>query len=246
MLKELSITYLSSSELLTTSERINVIISEALSEQPFVTRISGVMKTDIGKLQESMGKDKSSVYTGKMAGKDAERDAAFLALRDFAKANANRSDNQVSTAANVIINRIKKHGWTLYSLGYSDQTANLNLLFEDLDAPDAVSAMQVIGADSWYADLKNAQAEFENTYKEKVSSEAQEDYLRLREAFTVLGRHLNVLLDTIGLLQELDETGNIDTVVQQINEVITDVMTTARARRTRQTGDEAETPALPE
>ena len=246
MLKELSITYLSSSELLTTSERINVIISEALSEQPFVTRISGVMKTDIGKLQESMGKDKSSVYTEKMAGNDAERDAACLALRDFAKANANRSDNQVSTAANVIINRIKKHGWTLYSLGYSDQTANLNLLFEDLDAPDAVSAMQVIGADSWYADLKNAQAEFENTYKEKVSSEAQEDYLRLREAFTVLGRHLNVLLDTIGLLQELGETGNIDTVVQQINEVITDVMTTARARRTRQTGDEAETPALPE
>jgi hypothetical protein len=193
-----------------------------------------------------MGKDKSSVYTEKMAEKDAERDAAFLALRDFAKANANRSDNRVSTAANVIINRIKKHGWTLYSLGYSDQTANLNLLFEDLDAPDAVSAMQVIGAEGWYADLKNAQAEFENTYKEKVSGEAQEDYLRLREAFTVLGRHLNVLLDTIGLLQELDETGNIDTVVQQINEVITDVMTTARARRTRQTEDEAETPALPE
>ena len=219
MLKELSITYLSPSELLTTSERIDAIISEALSDQPFVTKISGVMKTDLDNLQESMGKDKSSVYTEKLAGKDAERDAAFLALRDFAKANANRSDNQ---------------------------TAALNLLFEDLDAPDAVSAMQVIGADSWYADLKNAQAEFENTYKEKVSSEAQEDYLRLREAFTVLGRHLNVLLDTIGLLQELCETENIDTVVEQINEVITDVMTTARARRTRQTEDEAEIPAVPE
>ena len=246
MLKELSITYLSPSELLTTSERIDAIISEALSDQPFVTKISGVMKTDLDNLQESMGKDKSSVYTEKLAGKDAERDAAFLALRDFAKANANRSDNQVSSAANLIIGRIKKHGWTLYSMGYSDQTAALNLLFEDLDAPDAVSAMQVIGADSWYADLKNAQAEFENTYKEKVSSEAQEDYLRLREAFTVLGRHLNVLLDTIGLLQELCETENIDTVVEQINEVITDVMTTARARRTRQTEDEAEIPAVPE
>ena len=246
MLKDLSITYLSPSELLTTSERIDAIISEALSDQPFVTKISGVMKKDLDNLQESMGKDKSSVFTEKMAETDAKRDATFLALRDFSKASANRSDNKVSAAADLIINKIKKHGWTLYSMGYSDQTAALNLLFDDLDAADAVSAMQVIGADGWYTDLKNAQAEFENTYKEKVSTEAREDYLRLREAFSVLGRHLNVLLDTIGLLQELGETENIDTLVEQINEVITDVMTTARARRTRQTEDEAETPAVPE
>ena len=243
MVKDLSVSILSYSELLTTSERIDQIVSETFTEYPFMMKLSGQVKDDVKDMTGSLGKDRTSAFTEKLAEMDAGRDSAFLALRDLAKASVNRSDAQVSAAAQVIINKIKNRGQTLYALGYSDETTALNMLFNDLDAPDVTAAIQTIGAESWYADLKNAQAAFENTYNDKVSSEAQEDYLRLREAFSKLGRHLSLMLDAAGLLQELGEPENIDAVIEQINEVITDVMTTARAHKTRQTEEESEVPA---
>lgn len=76
-------------------------------------------------------------------------------------------------------------------------------------------------------ELKHAQAAFEKTYNNKVSSEAAEDYPIIREAKNKLSKHLSILLDNVNILVELDEASIKDQTIEKLNEIITDVMTTA-------------------
>ena len=78
MVKDLSVSILSYSELLTTSERIDQIVSETFTEYPFMMKLSGQVKDDVKDMTGSLGKDRTSAFTEKLAEMDAGRDSAFF------------------------------------------------------------------------------------------------------------------------------------------------------------------------
>jgi hypothetical protein len=152
---------------------------------------------------------------------------------NFVNACTRRKKEEVATAAGLLTELIRKHGWTLYGFANPQESAALNLLFKDLDQPKAAEAIQRIGAESWYADLKEAQTAYESLYQNKVSTEAQESYPLVRDAKFKLGRHAQLLIECIGSLHEAEPTPELAKAIDQINQVITDVMTPVRARQTR-------------
>jgi hypothetical protein len=221
-------------ELMTTAGRTLTAVAPVTSQEPFLQKIATKIEEDKNELEVALNRERGSEYTQQLMARDSGRDNAFTAFRDYVKACTRRSQPEIVDAAELIVNAIRKQGWTLYLSGYARETASLNMLFNDLSSHELTAAIQTIGAQLWLDDLKAAQTAFEETYQTKVSTETQIDYPALRDAKMQLGRHLNTLLDCIQILLCLGETETYEPIANQLNEIITDVMTSARARRTRE------------
>ena len=98
----------------------------------------------------------------------------------FAKANASRSKPKIAAAGALIYGIFETRGLTLYRFGYNQQSAAMNLLIEDLSAPEAIQALATINAASWFDDLIVAQEEFEQIVSNKSEFEAQQDVSPVR------------------------------------------------------------------
>lgn len=233
MLHELSLVLLLPAELLTLASRLIQVCKGALMATPFIQKLLALCEQDRDEMEKVLARVRNSGYTQQLFARDEARDGAFVALRDLVKASVSRALPEVRQAGELISERIKKYGFSLHRLGYTQESTQLQLLIHDLDQSPATEALKTLGAESWYADLKTAQVSFEETYQHKVAVEAQEDFPLLREAKAKLGRHLQLLLDCVGLLEEINESPEIPLIVEKLNMVITDVMTPARARKKR-------------
>ncbi|MCI0513029.1 DUF6261 family protein [candidate division KSB1 bacterium] len=233
MLNELSTTLLLPAELKTTSERIIHIVRESITTEPFVDEVITTIETDKKQLDEALLHDRTNEYTKVLLGKDLTRDNAYVSVRDLAQACTRRLNPDEAKAGELIIDIIRKHGWQLNRLPYAQESAELNLLFVDLDAPAAAAALKTIGGETCYTDLKKAQAEFEKTYNQKVSAQTKEDYPYLAQARNKLSQHLQILLGCIEILMEIRGPEKYKVGVDKLNAVITEIMAIARARKTR-------------
>lgn len=234
MLNELHTTFLSYEELNTIAGRISGTVGGHIADYPFLGELKGLLETDIVNLGAALNRDRTSEFTALIGQGDSQRDSTFIAFRDYIKACSSRRVLEVAAAGEYLTNIVKKHGWTLYARTYTEETAALKALFAELDGAEAATAMQTLNAAPWYDDLKAAQAAFEETYNNKITAEAQADYPLLRETRSSIIRHLTALLDFIRVLGEVNASGAYATMVEQLNEIINDVMTVARARRTRE------------
>lgn len=232
MLMDFSVSLLFPTELRTLVRRI-VQITRELGLDGFFQKLLQLIGQDEKDLESVLVRQRESEFTPLLTNADNDRDEAFIAFRNFVNACSRRKNGDVATAASLLTELIRKHGWTLYGFANPQESAALNLLFKDLDQPKAAEAVQRIGAESWYADLKEAQVAYETLYQNKVSTEAQENYPQLRNAKFKLGRHAQLLTECIGTLYEAEPTPELAKAIDQINQVITDVMTPVRARQTR-------------
>jgi len=114
------------------------------------------------------------------------------------------------------------------------ESAALKLLFNDLSTPEATAATETIGAQTWLDDLKNAQTDFEETYQTRISATPVTDFPLLRETKVKLGRDLAALLETLRILAGMDADNTFGPITTKINNVIGDIMTTVRGRKTRE------------
>jgi hypothetical protein len=87
-----------------------------------------------------MNRERSSEFTTIMLEKDRIRDEEFMAFRHYVNAYTKKRTPELKAAAQAIAKIIRKHGWTLYSLGNLQESMALDLLFQDLDKPEATTA----------------------------------------------------------------------------------------------------------
>lgn len=186
-----------------------------------------------------------SEHTALLAVRDDSRDGAFVGLRDFVKAFVSSGSPEKAAAGELLVEIFRSRGWSIFSLGYSAETSQLNVLVNDLETPEAQAALTTIGATVWLDDLKTAQGEFETAYQEKVAAQAGEDYQPIRDGRRQVARYVAALLSYVDLQSDLNPV-QFGPVVDKIDEVIVDVVTVARARRTRggNEGDEGTLPAV--
>jgi hypothetical protein len=136
---------------------------------------------------------------------------------------------------------IEARGARLYSYGYTEETAQLNGLLDDFQSPKAEAATAVIGAAFWVTTLAQAQRDFESLYRQKVETEATQDLPRIQASRDELTRNLSRLLVYIETNLELNPE-KYQPVAEKIDEVIVDVMTIARTRKTKQNENKPKPP----
>ena len=248
LLERFSPSLLTNTELPAVSERISDAVGRALPENTHVQQLLSVLAADIENLEAALSRRRISSFTEQISQLDEARDDAFIGLRDYAKASTRRSNQQVADAATVILEMIQERGVNLHRLGYSDQTTELNILFDNLSTTEAEQTLAQMNGTSWFEDLQTAQANFEAAMRERANVESQENPPRLGPARTRLQRRLDAVLLTVEVLHDYAQTQSDEEslkrakdLIAEINELINSAMVIARARKSRDEGNRDDT-----
>lgn len=238
MIQNLSTSYLLTSELKITAQRITDVVAQSFPGETIVQQLVHLIREDVDLLEQATARTRTNEFTAELAARDEERDAAFVAFRNYAKAISGRQSPNLAQAGRLIFGLIETRGMSLHRLGYSQQSAALNELFDDLATPEAVQAIDVMQGQAWYDELRHSHTLFENTYQEKVNVESQQDLPHVHTIRKNLSNSLVTLLGVLDAVQRIsvggDRESETDQLVARVNAITSEIDSSARARRTRQ------------
>lgn len=244
-MKNFPFSILNSNELYTASNRIVNASKGSLGSDPFTSTLCLHIGQGNSDLAKGLGKSLNSEFTPVLLVRDQERDDDFIGLRDYVS-SCSHSKNPIQAAAGRSIMSIFDNvGRSIYYLGYNEETAKLNTLFEALETSSAQQAIKTIGATERFEELKNSQEEFEKTYQSKIETESAINYPLVKDAKVRITKYLKTLLYYIDTNSDLD--GAIFGAAKEaINQIITDTIAIAHSRATRieNAEDKEDKPAL--
>jgi len=236
MLNNLHTSLLLPAELAEAADKyFRVIVEEKLSD-PFVDKVTALLNKGVNQLKESLTAVRVNALIDSVAAADAVRDDSYIGFREVVDAAKRRRNDKVQKAHEVIWPIIKKAGTMLYSEGYTQQSGKLKALFKELDKAKNQSYLAALNADGYYAELKQAEASFQKLYDQRLNEEGKKDYPTLSEAKKATIPYMNILLDAINIL-EVTAPGTHTALIGKMNAITTEVMSTARARKTRKEGE---------
>ncbi|MEO9850309.1 MAG: DUF6261 family protein [Reichenbachiella sp.] len=234
MLKNLRTSLLLPAELAETVNAYLKSIQETIPDEPFIGKITAMLNEDLNQLNQAITAVRQNALVDDVAVSDAIRDDIFIGFRDLVDAYKRRRDADLQKAHKKLWNVIEKAGTTLYYLGYTDQSGKLEALFAEFDQVEYQEALTTLNILDVYSELKQAQADFTDLYDQRLSADAGLDYPTLKEAKGRIVPHVNSLLNAIAILHETEPERHAG-LVEKLNVITTQVMSSARARKTRST-----------
>lgn len=130
----------------------------------------------------------------KLSKADHERDAAFIALRDYCKVFEHYHIPNKARAARKITDLIRVVGWKMYNEGYSEENRKVNLLLKELRSDKYKALVNMIDAHAMIQGLAKTQKLFEKLYEQEVFDVNAADYPEIREAKKDVGDYLEALI----------------------------------------------------
>lgn len=229
--------------MLTPAELTQTVVAfiQALPEtegaDPLVIRLKAALNEDVKILNKAITAVRVNVKVEDVAEADSFRDDQFLTFRDMVHGQRRKKEEAIQMAYSLIWPVIEKAGTRLHTLGYTEQSGKLSALFEELDMADKQEALETLKVADLYAGLKEAEQAFVEMFANKLSAEQALNYPTLKEAKTRLFPHITTLF---GVLEFLGEEGDAYALsrVPGFNSIISAIMTTAKARKTRSESDE--------
>jgi hypothetical protein len=231
-MKPVHYTYLKPIEIHSLSIRVQPIIAEGTPGDALIPAFLPDLKTHTDALSAALGIDRASEFTLRLQTTDGERDTRFVGFRDFIAAQVNHPDETIARAAITIDAILETRGKRLYNYGYAEQSSQLNGLLNDLESPQAQQALETLNAAVWLTPLKEKQSEFESLYQQKIANAATSEAPLVTASKNKVIHYLNGLLFYIDFKAE-KEPALFNPMIEKIDEVITDMMSVARARKTR-------------
>lgn len=207
-------------------------IEDSGLENPFISGIVTLLTADLTKLNQAITAVRINQLVDDVAEADAIRDDLFIGFRDMVDTHKRRRDPALIAAYEVVWPLIEKAGVSLYKLGYTAQSGQMEALFAELDNPDQQAAIATMNATGIYAELKQAQADFTALYQSRLNADSDMNYPTLGEAKSVTIPHVNALLDSIDILDQM-EPDTHTALIDKLDVITSSIMSTARARKTR-------------
>ena len=167
-----------------------------------------------------------------LAAKDLLRDNAFLAFRSYLEACSYRADEGWHDAANTLMDMIRKYSWSAQMEGYKAETSILNSIVDECEQkyPELITLLK---AEDWLANLKTHQAAFAEVHNQVLTTSNSSDpnQVDTRPELMVAVRKLLNMVD----IQSDNNSDNseLSALLNAVNQLIAEVMTTARAAQTR-------------
>lgn len=228
-------------EIHTFSIRILPIIESLMPADAFLAEIKPIVEQKTTDLSIAIGTNRSSKFTPILMGRDNNRDLRFLGFRNYVITYTYHIDENMVQAAQVLEKIIQTRGFSLHTYGYAEETSSLKSLIEDLKTPAAKKAIATINAQPWVESVESAHKDFEEIYQQKVATEAGEDLPQATATRKELIRYLTRLLSYLDINSEI-KAEKFNPVVEKLDEVIVDMMTIARSRKSRANSAKDEAP----
>ncbi|GAA5484700.1 DUF6261 family protein [Haloferula sargassicola] len=239
-------TLLTTEELTTAALRLAAIYGPLLSGQTLLEKIGEAIEQDRAAIVLAASRKSGSDFTGLLKEGDTLRDAAFVALRDFVGSWAKNpiATAEQSAAAARLQEIFDHHGNTLHRLGYNRQSGKMEELIEDLQSSVSTADLVTLSLTPLFAQMEQAQTAFEGLKADKAATEGGLELPTIAEHRPRLERHLNLLLSNLATWNDLDPTPALTQAIGPMDEVITQLMAPALARRTKiKSTTEGENPA---
>ena len=238
MLKKLRTSFLLPAELSEIIKSYIQVVRDTGISHDFLNVVISLLLVDIENLKGAILAIRLNKLVQEVAQADAVRDDLFLSFRDVIDAAKRRQNPAFVEANKLVFPTIEKAGTRLYQLGYIEKSGKLDALIEELQKDEYQQALITMKVDDVFAELVEAQTKFITLYADRLKEESNLDYPTVDEAKRKTVPHVNIFLGTISILQEV-EPETFDALVGKINVVTTEIMATARARKTRSDNEAA-------
>lgn len=227
MLKQFSHSLLTSEELVVIAERLMQAVSTTTHKDILGNRIKKT--TDASNvLSEALNEGLSNVHASRVQQADLLRDDAFQAFKYGVLSASYRTEPSIKKAGEKLVEVVRKRGFSLYNLGYIAQSEAMRSLVEDL-GKYAVEISHA-GVADLLEEMLNAHENFDQIYHEKTTENTKNETPQVVVWKTELSKQITLFLNHVELLEEDKEEG-VNTLVDKLNSVITDMMQEAKERQ---------------
>ncbi len=160
-------------------------------------------------------------YSGKgelVAEADRKRDVLFSKMKKFLDGYRQIETMPNAQAADELYHTFKDFGLGLYRLNYARETAQLNKLIEELKKVENTEKLEALNLTDFFAQLKNAQTNFEKLYNEQAEDNA--DLHHIPSATEIRKNLEEALRDYFGLLTAMRNVSGWELIYEEINELV--------------------------
>lgn len=232
MIVKLRTSFLMPAELSETTSKYVKATEEVNVQEPYVLKLLGLLKEDVSFLNKSLTRQRANSKIDSLNEADAVRDDLLIAFRDLIDIGKRRQNPAIVEAYQLTWPVLESTGLRIYRLGQTEKSGKLAALFEVLDQSSYQEALTTLNAAELYAELKTAEAQYLAIYSERVIEDGDRDTPTMEEAKRITVPHVNIFLGVLSTL-EVFEPEVYDALSVRINSITAEIMTIARARKTR-------------
>ena len=228
MLHQISYSLYSAKSLYDLAKQIHQIVLESHPNHPMLAPFLDTLQNSMDKAVSALGKRTANPLTSQIKGADSNRDDAFVAFRDHVRAGLRRLNDNYRQASEQINQVLEENDLRLYVFGYAEQSAALARLFTELEKAENQQALGVLQAKAWVQELKEAQQVFEQLYAKRIETGAEAERITETEAKKELTAALQILVQTLGVLEAMGSPESIFKTIKQLNILIDQAQATVR------------------
>ncbi|TAJ12447.1 hypothetical protein DMA11_12885 [Marinilabiliaceae bacterium JC017] len=226
-MKKIAFYLFSSNALYTFIKRALALIEEkdptALGLAVFVNKAKALFNN----FDSALKRDMVDPLTVKVNDADQTRDNRYIGLKNYVNACRYRESEAWQQAAEQIGRAFERYGSELYRMSNAEESAAIRNLVNDLNTEPLLTACNTIEADPWISELIVAQESFTVLEQQRVS-QTDKNTFTLRETRKPLVTALRSLLKMVELQQQATENAELDLLVEQLNNLISQSMTSVR------------------
>lgn len=232
MIQSTNLALFPSEELYSFVKKSVILIEEKKTTVPAVEPFLSNTKTRLEDYKIALDREAKNPLVKIRSQKATNQIDAFMALRKQAESASTRKKAGVAEAADVIIETIRKYGWTIQRLGQKTRLTQLDGLIYELKTK-YTAQVATIGARELVEELEQAQADFLEADTNVVRSENNSSEPTVIETRQPLTETIRQLFQIISLQEVAAPSANVIALIASLNELITASLATVKASDTR-------------
>lgn len=221
-----------SNEFFTFSKNAVTVVDSKKTAIPAVVPFLSVSQVRLANFADALERESRNPLVQVRSKMHGYRVDAFLAFRNLCESASSRRKAGVSDAAQVLINLIRKYGWSAQLLGKKAATANLSGLITELQEKYRAE-VTLIGGVELLAELVEAQTDYEKADNDVLQSESENTEPTVAETRPLLTEALRQMFQIISLQETAAPSADVTALIALLNELITSSLSTVKASDTR-------------
>ena len=187
---------------------------------------------------------RESSYSPEIQALDTLRDNNFKGIHLVISGYMKHYDPEVRAAATLLNKNIKLYGPEINKLNYQAETSVIESMISDWEnRPELANAIVVLNLRDWSGEFKRNNIDFNTLYTQRTQEYGGRTQDKLKNKREEVAQAYRVLVENINARNTLDETGMYTKVINEINALSNQYLTTLHSRQARRGGeDEDESP----
>ena len=231
---------MNSAEIAAIAARLLALLSAVAQDNRFLKGLCDLMNVHLQAVQEVFGEGTANILTEPLSQADDTRDSLHGQITKFLRGARFHFDPSKAQAASKLYRIFKNHGLALSKDSYAVQSTKMNALFSDLEQEEAKKAIATLELDGTFNQLRKAQADFAKLYTQKVEVEAVgKETGPVGELIQPVKQDLYYVLTMLEIMERVKPNAYTE-VINNVNELVTEMGAKARARNNRKEEEDEE------